>query len=349
MHTSEYNQFSQVQASVREIVNGLIQKYFPDLNDSEHEHQTVTIIEYGCSGGRNTPAPLSSIFSKIHNIPSNVMIYLNDLPRNDFRIVMEAIETAKKENRFLPNDKTWNEYIFTVPKSFYQQVVPSNSIDYSYCLHAVHWAEEVHCPIEGGMNHRNSIDPSKNELWLHKAAESWLQFLRCRELELKTNAPLIIITLAYVDENNYAMKKVQNHTYEILKSMVNEQKITTKEMNSLVFQLYYRTRDDILEPFKSGQVNFEVEHYDLIETPCPFYPVLLQDGNIKKFAGSVIGTGKTLFYDNQVGALVREGRDPKEAAKIVEELWGRNFAEAMAHPEESKLNLLNHFIVLKKK
>jgi len=347
----EYNQHSQLQSSVHDLVRDIIQKHFRELSqDNKDQHSIVSIIEFGCSGGRNSPLPLQCIFSKLNNIPSNVMIYLNDLPRNDFRITMGAIENAKKDNKLFPPQKTWDEFFFTIPKTFYSQVLPDRTIDYAFCIHCIHWCGELPCTFEDGtLMHRLGNDSSKKQFWVQKAGEEWLNFLKFREQELKTNATLLIVTLGYVNENDYCLMAIQNTMSIVLKEVFQEQKLTQKELNSLVFPVFYRSREDMLEPFNSGKVDFEVDYLEMLFTPCPFYTRYQQDGDINKYAESVLGTVKVLINDVYIRSLVKEGREEKEAKILIDEIWERYLANIHSNPEENQMPLLNHYMVLRKK
>ncbi|ONK60751.1 uncharacterized protein A4U43_C08F22170 [Asparagus officinalis] len=109
--------------------------------------QTLTIADLGCSCGPNTFAMVKRIIEGIcksccemsSTLP-DFMVFLNDLPTNDFNSVFVGVPEFVEEMKDCSGASV---FLAGVPGSFYGRLFPSCSLHFVCSLHSVHWLSQV--------------------------------------------------------------------------------------------------------------------------------------------------------------------------------------------------------------
>ncbi|RWW32597.1 hypothetical protein BHE74_00017439 [Ensete ventricosum] len=112
-----------------------------------------TIADLGCSSGTNAFSLVSKIVGSIHEkarqseMPTpEILVFLNDLPTNDFNSVFlnfPEFTRKLKGGIELQEGSGPSVYLAALPGSFYGRLFPSNSLDFIYSCHSLHWLSEV--------------------------------------------------------------------------------------------------------------------------------------------------------------------------------------------------------------
>jgi jasmonate O-methyltransferase len=103
----------------------------------------MVIADLGCSSGPNAVALVSLALEAIGNHflqfqqpPPEVCVLLNDLPDNDFNVVVKSLVALQKTNE--PVCVTG-----IVPGSFYERLFPSDSLHLVCSSNSLHWLSKV--------------------------------------------------------------------------------------------------------------------------------------------------------------------------------------------------------------
>lgn len=112
--------------------------------------KTLCIADLGCSSGPNTLLVLSELIQTVHKIRQKLghqspefIIYLNDLPGNDFNTIFRSLP------KFYSNLKanTGSEFgpcvINGVPGSFYDRLFASKSLHFLHSSYSLMWLSQV--------------------------------------------------------------------------------------------------------------------------------------------------------------------------------------------------------------
>ena len=96
-------------------------------------NESFVIADYGCAGGGNSLPLFDPViqFVRSKNPSKKIIIYLNDIPVNDFDITLRTVRDH------FPTDK--NIEPIAVKRSFFDQVLPDNTVDIGFCFTAAHW------------------------------------------------------------------------------------------------------------------------------------------------------------------------------------------------------------------
>ncbi|KAF6148419.1 hypothetical protein GIB67_038774 [Kingdonia uniflora] len=110
-----------------------------DLLSTSSIYKSLSIADLGCSSGPNTFIVVSDLMDTVHSKYSllghqtpEFLVYLNDLPRNDFNSVFTSLQGFHDSFKESIGDEFGQCFVFGVPGSFYGRLFPSNS------LHFVH-------------------------------------------------------------------------------------------------------------------------------------------------------------------------------------------------------------------
>ncbi|EGC38723.1 hypothetical protein DICPUDRAFT_75678 [Dictyostelium purpureum] len=144
---SKYNEFSKIQLETIKNNSKLIEKSICIMIENikngkflikNNNDSPVRILDIGSSHGRNSITPLNIIISNIlkQNPKQCFEVYHEDLPSNDFSRLFNEISQNSQSYLKLSNQI----YYYGIGKTFYNQVVPSNSIDYIFSFSASHWS-----------------------------------------------------------------------------------------------------------------------------------------------------------------------------------------------------------------
>ncbi|OWM62557.1 hypothetical protein CDL15_Pgr000059 [Punica granatum] len=108
------------------------------------------VADLGCSSGPNSVLAISGVIEAIMGLcsqkghsPPEVLVFLNDLPGNDFNSVFTSLpgfyEKLKEKNKV----NSTNCFISAMPGSFYARLFPSRSLHFVHSSYSVHWLSQV--------------------------------------------------------------------------------------------------------------------------------------------------------------------------------------------------------------
>ncbi|KAK1604737.1 hypothetical protein QYE76_028410 [Lolium multiflorum] len=115
---------------------------FCSSNNTSLPH-TILIADLGCSSGPNALVLVSiaieaiqSHYLKFQQPPPEVCVLLNDLPDNDFNMVVKSLIALRQSNK---------PVIVTgvVPGSFYERLFTSDSLHLVCSSNSLHWLSKV--------------------------------------------------------------------------------------------------------------------------------------------------------------------------------------------------------------
>ena len=256
------------------IRNGVKQSNFKNITTT-----SFNIGDMGAAGGQNSLFPIQKLIEEIRILgkekkqafPEHAIIFLNDLPDNDFNIPTKIFVN---DNFFQENSE--NIFINVSGKSFYEQCFPEEFLHFTFCFESSHFLPKI-----PGI--RTNIQEKNKEYniyeWKNLAKDSWVNFLEMREKELVNNG----LFLLKIPSTSFL--KIYQEISEIKKEMYNEGILNKTDLINLELPLYFRTEYEIMNPFLKGKSNLNFEILDFIseEVDCPYYLKLLENHNIEEY------------------------------------------------------------------
>ncbi|KAI9125164.1 hypothetical protein K1719_003780 [Acacia pycnantha] len=206
------------------------------------------IADLGCSSGPNTLFVIHDLIETVEKIcrdlthePPEYMIFLNDLPSNDFNTIFMSLESFKQK---LSNNNG-PCYITGVPCSFYGRIFPSKSLHFVHSSYSLHWMSQV---PEGLENNKGNVCVTCTSplnvcnAYYHQFQRDFSLFLKCRAQELVKGGHMVLTLLGRRSNNDPSMNK-SCHIWDIVAEVLN---------------------DMVLEVEKEG--SFTINHLEAFET-----------------------------------------------------------------------------------
>ena len=136
-----YNRSSQVQAAGLSPAVSMLESAARTV-PLPAGSQPIVIADYGSSQGLNSLLPLGAAVAILRGrigATRAISVVHTDLPENDFSVLFQTLNTDP--NSYLQHDRA--VFASAVGRSFYEQVLPSESVTLGWSSWAVQWLSRV--------------------------------------------------------------------------------------------------------------------------------------------------------------------------------------------------------------
>lgn len=130
--SSDYNDHSAPQRVVLQLPVRLLAKSLPASSDPT---APFVYLDLGCATGANAIPPIEALLEALEP-ERELSVILNDLPANAWSVVVDTVTVPLLKQH--PKRLT----ISLAPRSFYEPVVPSGSVDLCFSSTALHWGPD---------------------------------------------------------------------------------------------------------------------------------------------------------------------------------------------------------------
>jgi hypothetical protein len=225
--------------------------------------EAIVIADYGASEGRNSLAPMALATSVLRNRVGrerSISVVHTDQPGNDFSALFKTLDTDPES--YLRDDAT---FASAVGRSFYRQLLPSESVTLGWCSWAVQWLSRTPALIPDHVQVAYSRDPAARAAYSRQAAEDWQAFLFHRSRELRPGARLVVLTMASTDDGDFGYRGVLDAMYAGLLALVDEGFLGAGEVRRMAIPTVGRSRADLLAPFSDNGrfADLAIEHAEV--------------------------------------------------------------------------------------
>jgi hypothetical protein len=213
--------------------------------------QPVIVADYGSSEGHNSLEPIAAAITALRKRvwPERaISVVHTDLPDNDFTALFRTLATDPQS--YLGGDTA--VFPSAIGRSFYEQILPANSVTLGWCSWAVQWLSKVPAPIPDQVQVSFSKDPVARSSYARQADEDWRTFLTQRGRELRPGGQLVVLTMAVDEAGNFGYRPLLEAMYAALLEMVEEGFIQAEEARRMAIPTVGRSRADFLAPFVDG-------------------------------------------------------------------------------------------------
>jgi hypothetical protein len=209
----------------------------------------IVIADYGSSQGGNSLAPMRLAIdgTRTRIGPDRpILVYHVDQPSNDFNSLFEVLDASPDSyGRGDPN-----VFPCAIGRSFYEPVLPANSVHIGWSSYAAQWVSRVPAPIPGHFIFARSTGKVR-AAWERQGVQDWESFLSLRARELRPGGSLVV-SVPGADENGAsAFEGILDHANAELAAMVDDGVITAEERSRMALNVWPRRRADLIAPFAS--------------------------------------------------------------------------------------------------
>lgn len=328
-----YSQNSSVQAGVWLMNQHLVESAIQSLisEDNEIVLKGLNIADLGCGLG---PVPMALVslihevvdrkckeLSEVPKISPQLVIFMNDLPCNDFNMLfrdllkLNVVNTKEKDNENVPSC-----FLMAAPGSYYEALFPRKCLHFVHANYALHWLSQVPPSLFNKhgtpINKENIYISDSSPKVVAKAYSSqfeqdFTRFLKRRSEEMAQNARMLLT-------HPGRPCSTCSSTWTPF-----EFKIITKALTSLVFE-------GLIKEEQLASFNF----------PCYFASIEQLKSIVRKDGSFAIEETKTVAFD-----VALEIEDMFERAQTIakylrafsESLFSSHFGENLLSPLHDKL------------
>lgn len=299
-----YNKHSRIPASGAALAAPFLEKAVRNVT-LDDETQPVIVADYGSSQGKNSLAPMGIAIRNLRSrLRANraIFVFHIDQPSNDFNTLFEVL--SSDPDRYARDDL--NVFPCAIGKSFYEQVLPADSVHLGWSSYAAVWLRRIPGLIPGHFFPAFSTGAVR-AAFERQAAEDWEMFLSLRATEMRPGARLVVVLPALPDGGQLGFAKVLDHANTVLREMVDEGAITADERKQMVLGSYPRRKDELLAPFaKGGQFRkLVVEEYEVSKNPDAVWADYQRNGDKEAMATNHALFFRAIFMPSLASSLAR--------------------------------------------
>ena len=207
----------------------------------------IVVADYGSSQGLNSLAPIRLAVEAIRaraGVDRPIFVYHNDQPSNDFNSLFEVLDTSP--DCYCRGDK--NVFPCAIGRSFYESVLPADSVHVGWSSYAAMWISRIPAPIPGHFIFAGTTGAVR-AAWERQGVQDWETFLSLRGRELKPGGCLVISTPGADDSGGSVFDRIMDHANAELKAMIEEGAITADEWARMALNVWPRRRAELTAPF----------------------------------------------------------------------------------------------------
>lgn len=249
--------------------------------------QPIAIADYGAATGYNSLLPISAavtIIRKRTRSDHAILVAHTDVPGNDFTTLFSTL--ADDQDSYLKKDST--TYASVVGRSFYSQILPSDSIALGWSSWAVHWLRRTPMPIPDHLEISYSTDEDARRAYARQAAEDWRDFVAFRGRELAPGGRIVVLTVGKEPSGASGFEAAFDAIMTALDEFVGDGLVTADEVRRMTIPSTGRTEKDLRAPFApSGRFEgLEIEHLEQVGGEDRFWAQFQSDKDAQAFGAN---------------------------------------------------------------
>ncbi len=346
MDSATYSASSRLQAAGLRQAITLFEKAAQNVV-LPRQPQPIAIADYGAATGYNSLLPVCAaiaVLRKRTRADHAILVAHTDVADNDFSTLFATL--ADDPDSYLKKDGA--TFASAVGRSFYKQILPSESIVLGWSSWAIHWLGRVPMPVPDHVHISYSADETARLAYTRQAAEDWHEFVAFRGRELAPGGRLVVLTLAVEADGGSGFRPVFDALQTTLRGLVAEEFLSTAEAARMTIPTVGRSEKEFRAPFApSGRFEgLSIEHLELFNGEDRFFSQYQRDGDATAFGRNWAAFLRAAIVPTLAAGL-DDDTDDARAAEFVRQVETGVAARLAAAPQETRIPLAN--VVLAKR
>jgi hypothetical protein len=302
-----YNRSSRVQAAGLLPAVDLLERAARSAALPPPPH-TIVVADYGSSEGHNSLLPIAVAIRSLRQrigAERSIGVVHTDLPDNDFSALFRTLAT--EPDSYLHGDPA--VFPSAIGRSFYQQLLPSESVTLGWSSWAVQWLSRVPATIPDQVQVAYSRDPEARDAFARQASEDWRCFLMHRSRELRPGGRLVVLTMALDDNGDFGYRPLLEAIYASLVAMADHGVISADELRRMAIPTVGRSRDDLASPFTGpGRVEgLAIEHIEVFAAEDRIWEQYEASGDARAFGAQWAAFTRASVFPTLAAGLQGDG------------------------------------------
>jgi salicylate 1-O-methyltransferase len=274
--------------------------------------QPIVIADYGASTGHNSLAPISAALPVLRGrtrAEHSILVVHTDVPDNDFTAMFTTL--AEDPDTYLHKDGA--TFASAVGRSFYSQIIPSNSVHLGWSSWAVQWLRRVPAPVPDHVQVTYSADDGVRAAYQKQAANDWHEFVAFRGRELCPGGYLVVLTMAVDEDGGFGYRPLLDALVDTLAELAAAGLLTEDETRRMCLPIVGRRESDFRAPFApSGRLErLAIDHLEVFNAEDRFYNQFRVDHDAAAFAALWAGFVRASVFPTLAASLADGRRDPR--------------------------------------
>jgi hypothetical protein len=344
--SSSYSASSRLQAAGLRRAITLFEQA-ADVVPLPRSPRPIVIADYGAATGHNSLLPIGaaiSVLRKRTRPEHSILVTHTDVPENDFTALFSTL--SDDPDTYLKKDHA--SFASAVGRSFYSQILPSNSINLGWSSWAIQWLGRTPAPIPDHIQVAYSRDEGVRSAYARQAAHDWHEFVAFRGRELCPGGRLVVLTMATGEDGEFGYRSLMAAMVQTLAEMTKQGLLTEAEYRHMSIPTVGRRERDFLAPFAPSGV-FErstVAHLEVFEAEDRFWTQYQADKDAKTFAARWAAFARASVFPTLADSL-EGGRAGPRSEQFFDTLESGVSARLAASPEQMQIPLAQ--LVIEKK
>ncbi|MGB3484053.1 MAG: SAM-dependent methyltransferase [Mycobacterium sp.] len=210
--------------------------------------QPIVIADYGAATGHNSLLPIAAALKKLRARTRSehaVLVAHTDVATNNFTALFQTL--SEDPDSYLRHDPA--TFASAVGRSFYSQILPSDSVTLGWSSYACHWLSSAPGPVPGHVQVAYCQDEAVKAAYARQAALDWHEFVAFRGRELCPGGRLVVLTMAIDEDGGFGYRLLLDAIVEALRTLREGGFISESEQARMSIPVVGRSAKDFLAPF----------------------------------------------------------------------------------------------------
>ncbi|KUI38335.1 SAM-dependent methyltransferase [Mycobacterium sp. GA-2829] len=301
--------------------------------------QPIAIADYGAATAHNSLLPICAAIAVLRTRTTrehSVLVAHTDVPENDFTAMFRTL--TEDPDSYLRKDAA--AFASAVGRSFYSQILPSNSVNLGWSSYAIQWLSRTPAPVPDHFQVAHTADESVRAAYARQAAHDWHEFIAFRGRELCPGGRLVVLTMGIGEDGEYGYRPLLAAMTDALAELAGSGLIREDEVRRMTIPTVSRRAADFVAPFApSGRFErLEIEHLEIVDGEDRFFRQYRKDKDVKAFGDNWAQFARASVLPTLVGGLDGGRTDPR-AGQFLDRLEAGIAARLAAAPEVSQIPL----------
>jgi hypothetical protein len=299
----------------------------------------VVIADYGASTGHNSLLPMGAAIAVVRKRTRpdhSILVAHTDAAENDFTELFQTVE--HDPDSYLKKDAA--SFASAIGRSYYTQILPSNSVNLGWSSWAVHWLGRTPAPVPDHLQVAYSADEGVKAAYAKQAAFDWHEFVAFRGRELCPGGRVVVMTTAVGDDGEFGHRPLFKSLLAELADLVAQELLTEDEVHGMCLPIVSRCAADFLAPFApSGSLErLTVDHLEVFDAEDRFWTQYQVDRDATAFGARWAAFARASVFPTLAAALEGGRADPRRE-EFMNRLEAGVAARMAAEPEEMQIPL----------
>lgn len=299
--------------------------------------QPIVIADYGASTAHNSLPPVSAALPLLRSRTRpehSILVVHTDVPDNNFTVMFDTL--ANDPDTYLHKDAA--TFASAVGRSFYSQIIPSNSVHLGWSSWAVQWLRRVPAPVPDHVQVSYSADEDVRAAYAKQAAHDWHDFVAFRGRELCPGGQLVVLTMALDDNGQFGYRPLLDAIVDVLTELTASGLLTEDEENLMSLPAVGRRESDFRAPFApSGRFErLAIDHLEVFDAQDRFWAQYQVDNDATAFGAVWAGFVRASIFPTLATALA-DGRGDPRSPEFFDRLESGIAERLAAAPEQMQI------------